>query len=74
MIDFFGHLAYAILIFGMWLISKRLIVGWAVHAFGTTMWLVLGFAMSVSSIWFWSAVFIVMDAVGFYRWKHEKTN
>ncbi len=76
MIDLFGHIAYIVLLVGVWLLSKQRVIGWVVHGTGTAMWLVLGILMDSSAIWVWSSVFVVMDVVGFYRWrtKHEKTN
>jgi hypothetical protein len=72
MIDFFGHLAYAALALGTWLVGKRLTLGWALRAAGSATWLVLGVVMAMSSIWFWSAVFLATDLAGFYRWKRKQ--
>lgn len=76
MIDFFGHIGYVALILGTWLLGKKHIAGWIFRGIGSGIWLVLGIATAMSSIWIWSSIFIVMDALGFYRWKvkHEKNN
>lgn len=71
MIDFFGHLGYAALVLGMWLVVQRRAAGWAVRSAGSATWVVLGIIMDMSSIWFWSAVFLAMDVFGFLRWRKK---
>lgn len=72
MIDFFGHIAYIALVVGTYLITKKVAIGWALRASGSATWAVLGVLMAVSSIWFWSTVFLAMDLFGFYRWKRKQ--
>lgn len=72
MIDFIGHLAYVALVLGTWLVGKRLTAGWILRASGSATWAVLGVLMAVSSIWFWSVVFLATDVLGFYRWKRKQ--
>lgn len=69
MIDLFGHLGYAASLLGTWMVLHRHANGWAVRSVGSTTWVVLGIIMGMSSIWFWSGVFLVMDGLGFYRWR-----
>jgi hypothetical protein len=71
-IDFFGHLAYILLVAGTWLVGRYWIGGWLIRATGSTMWLILGIIMGMSAIWFWSGVFLVTDLLGFYRWKMKQ--
>lgn len=69
MIDAFGHIGYVALVAGTWMVGRQRIYGWAVRAFGSAIWMALGYAMALSSIWMWSGVFLVTDCVGFYRWR-----
>ena len=67
MIDLFGHLAYAVIVAGTWLGAKGYASGWALRVIGGGGWLTLGIFMEMSSIIFWSAVFILVDSVAFVR-------
>jgi hypothetical protein len=65
MIDIFGHLGYAMLISGTWLVGKKKRVGWLLRLGGSTTWMVLGFCLGLSSIYLWSAGFMAVDVFGF---------
>lgn len=67
MIDFLGHVMYAVLILGTWLAGKGYRIGWLIRMGGDCGWLILGSLMGMTSIVVWSAVFYCVDAVAFLR-------
>lgn len=74
MIDFLGHIGYIIVVLGVWQITRQKRIGWVIHGFGSLFWMGLGLLMGMSSIFLWSIVFLVLDVVGFYRWKAKQEN
>lgn len=68
MIDLFGHLGYVLLLFGQWLLVHRRVSGWLFRLVGGAIWLVLGIILNLSSIYLWTAAFLVMDFRGWRRW------
>jgi len=65
-IDLIGHLGYIILVAGLLMVGRNLTVGWFVRFIGEMIWVVLGFAMGMTSIWAWGLVFAGID---FYTWR-----
>ena len=72
MIDFFGHLAYASIMVGMFLLARRNAYGWVARLLGDAGWVAIGFALGMSSIILWGFVFIVLDVTGWLEWREKK--
>ena len=70
-IDLFGHLGYILLLLGMILIRNKSKWGWILRLAGESIWIVLGIIMGISSIWFWSAIFAIIDGMGYFKWDRE---
>lgn len=70
-VDFFGHWGYFFIAMGMWAISKREHMGWAMRLFGEGIWVWLGFKMGMTSITMWGLLFMAIDVSGFFSWKRE---
>lgn len=67
-LDIAGHVAYAILAGGMFLLSKKSKWGWILRFIGEWFWVVIGLLMGMTSIWFWGLIFMCIDMRGFYKW------
>jgi hypothetical protein len=68
LLDYYGHLAYIGLIGGQMLIAAGDPAGgFLLRLVGGLAWVWVGLEMRSSSIWFWSAVFVAVDAVGLWR-------
>jgi hypothetical protein len=67
--DRMGHLAYVALIGGQALVAQGdyAALGFALRLCGGLAWVGVGVAMRASSIWFWSGVFVGIDAIGVFR-------
>ena len=72
MIDFFGHLAYAVITVGMILLARQNAYGWLVMTVGNLGWIALGIAMAMSSITLWAFLFVVLNLVGWQKWRVKK--
>ena len=72
MIDFFGHLAYASIMVGMFLLARRNAYGWVARLLGDAGWVVLGFALGMSSIVLWGLTFIAVDIAGWRKWRKSR--
>lgn len=70
-LDAAGHLAYGFLVVGHLALAHRRRVGFLLRFGGSVGWLVLGVALGLSSVWFWSAVFAAGDLYGWARWHPE---
>lgn len=70
--DFWGHIGYIFILIGMILLTRKNIWGWVCRFIGEVVWLLVGLSMGMSSIWFWGSIFLVIDVVGFLKWKREK--
>ena len=73
MIDLCGHVGYILLLVGTYLVSKNHAAGWAMRGVGSAIWLCVGAVMGMSSIWIWGSFFLVLDVVGFRRWKRKRS-
>jgi hypothetical protein len=70
-VDIAGHFAYASLFAGQLLLTRKNRYGWALRFVGEAGWLAIGLYMGMSSIWSWGALFLIIDCVGFYRWRRD---
>jgi hypothetical protein len=66
--DAAGHLAYAALLLGQWLVTGRHRHGFALRVAGSLAWAGLGLALGMSSIVLWSLAFAAVDARAWWRW------
>ena len=69
--DLLGHLAYAILTVGMFLIARKKISGWSVRALGEAIWIYIGFAIGLTSMWSWCFLFLGMEIYGYRTWRKK---
>ena len=73
MIDFFGHLSYAFCVGGTYMVGTRKRAGWVVRGVGDVGWVSCGLAIGLSSIWVWGSIFVVLDVIGWRKWKRRDT-
>lgn len=71
MLDALGHIGYSLLGVGVLLLGRRVAAGWLFRLVGQAVWLAIGIALGMSSIYVWSTAFLVLDAVGYYRWREK---
>lgn len=69
MIDLFGHFAYAAVFLGMILLSRQSNAGWLVKAAGDGGWVAIGLVLGMSSIIVWGTFFVLLDLVGWAKWR-----
>ena len=72
MTNLLGHIGYIFLVVGMILIARKHAIGWIFRMSGEVLWTIVGFALNMSSIWFWCLVFFCLDAYGYLSWKKSK--
>lgn len=72
LLDFFGHVGYLFIGLGIILLARKNILGWISRAVGEAVWLGIGFALGMSSIWIWSSLFLLMEGYGFWSWRQER--
>lgn len=68
MIDVIGHVAYASVAFGTLLLARDSPYGWAFRASGDAVWVALGFALGLTSIWMWETAFLAVDLYAIRQW------
>lgn len=73
-LDLFGHVGYVFILYGLWLLTQGRKFGWGMRFVGEAIWVILGFALGMSSIWMWGLVFMSMDIVGYYRWSTKEND
>ena len=69
--DILGHIGYAILTIGMVLIAHKKISGWAFRAAGESVWVYVGFAIGMSSMWAWGLFFLCLEVYGYRTWRKK---
>ena len=69
-----GHIGYAIGTVGAFLIAHKRISGWAFGAAGESIWIYIGFALGMSSIWAWGILVLGLEAYGFRKWRNMQTS
>lgn len=65
--DAWGHIGYALLFAGMWLIGSGRRCGWFVRAAGTALWLGIGLWIGMTSVWMWGIPMLAADLNGARR-------
>lgn len=64
-----GHLGYICIVIGMISLARKSAIGWLFRVVGDALWVIIGIILSMSSIWFWCTVFLVLDAYGYLSWR-----
>ena len=67
-LNLLGHVFYAFLAVGMFLLAHKNGWGWVFRCTGELGWVWIGWEMQMSSIWIWGGVFASMDIFGMYKW------
>ena len=70
MIDFAGHIGEILLVFGTFRVARGDHWGFIWRVLGSAIWLVIGWHLDLSSVWFWCGVFLLVDSYGVYKAKH----
>ena len=70
-LDFFGHWAYFFIFMGMMLLSERDHRGWVFRFAGEIGWICIGMLMGMTSIVAWGFAFLVVDGLGYLKWREE---
>lgn len=65
--DAWGHVGYVLLLAGQWLVSGGRASGWLLRVLGGFVWLGVGVAIGMPSIWLWTGLFIAIDVRGWLR-------
>ena len=71
-LDFFGHFGYFFLLMGLLFIGAKERVGWFFRLFGEMIWIGIGLAMGMTSIWMWGLIFMAVDVYNFEKWRNER--
>ncbi len=67
-LDAWGHIGYILIFAGMYLLGQKAKVGWVSRCLGDAVWVVVGFAMGMTSIWAWGLVFMANDVLSYRKW------
>jgi len=68
-IDFIGHIGYASFFAGMILLGRTNELGWLFRVLGGIIWISVGFAIGLTSIWAWGFAFLLVDIRSYFRWR-----
>jgi len=69
--DVLGHVFYALLVVGNWLIGNKKIWGFAFYFVANLGWLWIGWEIGMTSIWFWEIIFVALAARNFWKWRQD---
>ena len=72
MTDLLGHIGYLFVALGIFFLGQHNKIGWLLRFVGEAVWIVIGFAIGMTSIWVWGFVFCALDLRGYYVWKQRK--
>lgn len=70
--DLWGHAGYISIFLGMLLLTRRNVWGWAFRFLGELIWVGVGAALGMTSIWLWGVIFMGIDAWGFGTWWRDR--
>ena len=71
MVDVLGHIGYASIALGMYLVTLKNSWGFAFRFVGEVIWLVIGLLLGMSSLLIWGVIFMGIDIYGFVKWRNE---
>lgn len=74
MIDLLGHIGYAFLLGGHFLIARKNKWGFTARIVGGIIWALLGIPLEMYSIVIWSILFTILDIKGFYHWSKNENS
>jgi hypothetical protein len=69
-LDVWGHMGYVLIASGMAFLAAKNRLGWVLRFLGESIWIGVGVALGMSSIWFWGFVFLLIDLNGYWRWSN----
>lgn len=72
--DVLGHLTYAMMLYGAYLLTKRNKYGWLLRGFGNLVWVVIGYLTGMTSMMFWSSFIWLNDLRGYYKWREYENS
>jgi nicotinamide riboside transporter PnuC len=67
-----GHIGYCLWVTGTLLLARKAITGWLLRIVGDVIWIIIGFILGMSSIWFWCLVFLGLDTYGYFSWRRKQ--
>jgi hypothetical protein len=70
--DYVGHISYSFVALGLLLLARKNILGWVCRFIGEVGWLLIGWAINMSSLWFWGSIFLVLEVYGFQSWWRDR--
>jgi hypothetical protein len=56
------------------MIVRKRPAGWIWRFQGELIWVILGVYLGLTSIWMWGTLFLIMDVIGYYKWRKEQAN
>lgn len=69
--DIYGHVGYAMLALGMWLVGKRNRNGFLLRLVGEGIWIGIGIHLGYTSIVAWGILDLYINGKSFLRWRDE---
>lgn len=69
--DIVGHVGYAMLVVGNWMIGNKQIWGFAWYFVANVIWLCIGWHIGMTSIWVWEIVFLILCVRNFLKWRAD---
>lgn len=70
--DLLGWVATAIVIFGTCLLYNKKKSGWLIRVVGNTLWVIVGFMLGMTSIIACEGTFILVDTIGYLKWRKDE--
>jgi hypothetical protein len=70
--DIWGHVGYAFLGLGMYLLAIKSIWGWVSRFVGEIIWLIIGYVIGMTSMYIWGVFFLGMELYGLHSWWDKK--
>jgi len=69
--DVAGHISFLFIAAGMVLLGRRNPLGFLSQALGSAVWIVVGYFLGLSSIFFWNILFLIIAVNGYYNLKRQ---
>jgi len=71
-VDAIGHFAYLLAVIGTVYVSKKDKNGFLARIISDSIWCLIGLYLSLSSIFIWSIVFLIVDLRAYKKWMNEE--